>query len=113
MKITLRATNTFESPFWDNDGNELGSYNSITINEKEYKINFKGFKQWYAKSNQYDPWLCAEEFNSEGMEKWVSRGYEFAVMLRELMPQEIEIYYGFIMNLGGDWRLCTSLITSK
>ena len=113
MKIILHATNTFESPFWDGASNELGTYKSFIFENKEYKIKFKGFKQWYAKSNQYDPFLFEEDFNPEGMDKWISKGYEFAMMLRELLPKEIEVCYGFYQYLAGEWRFCSSNVDIK
>ena len=113
MKLFFQAINTFESPFTDENYNNLGTYKSLSIDGNKYSIKLKGFKKWYEKSNQYDPYYCMEDFNPEGIEEWIEQGYEYAVLIEEMLPDNIEMYYGFIKFIANDWRTCYTKIQGK
>ena len=45
-------------------------------------------------------------------DNWVNQGYQYAVMLRELLPNDIKVYYAFWKDFGDkNWRYCKAYIS--
>ena len=63
--------------------------------------------------SSFDPYSDVEkEFNAIGFDEWVNQGYKYAVMLREFLPKDIDVYYGFWKDFGdNNWRYCKAYIT--
>jgi hypothetical protein len=113
-KVILHAEDTYSGPFWDEDSCEIGRTDALYIDKKEYKVDFPGFKEWYNKADKYDPFTDVEVFQKEGFDEWVNQGYFYAVMLRNMLPLDIDVYYGFWKDFGdGNWRYCKAYITKK
>ncbi len=110
-QVTLHAETTSAGPFWDGFCN-IGEYNELWIDDVKYDITFPRFKEWYNQADKFDPYSDVDVFQINGFDDWVNQGYEYAVMLRKLLPKEIDVYYGFWKDFGdGYWRYCRAYIT--
>lgn len=110
--VILHAGDTCSGPFWDADNCEIGRYDSFSIGGTEYKITFSGFREWYEQADRFDPYTDVEVFNIDGFDDWVNQGYTFAVMLRKILPKEVDVFYAFWKNFGdGNWRYCKAYIS--
>lgn len=111
-RIILHADCTSSGPFWENDFCEIGRTDAFYIDNKEYKVDFPRFNEWYNKADMYYPFNDVEEFQKEDFDEWVKQGYFYAVMLRKMLPLDIDVYYGFWKDFGdGYWRYCKAYIT--
>ncbi|MBP3671073.1 MAG: hypothetical protein J6J06_03825 [Bacteroidaceae bacterium] len=110
-QVTLHAETTYTGPFWDGFC-EIGDCYTLWIDEDKYDINFPGFKEWFMQADKYDPYSDVDKFQIDGFDNWIKQGYQYAVMLRNLLPIEIDVYYGFWNNFGdNNWRYCKAYIT--
>lgn len=111
--VVLHAESTFVGPFWEeNDFCNLGDIDEFWIDDIKYNVDFPGFKDWFMKSDMYDPYSDIDVFTLDGFDEWVNQGYIYATMLRELLPKEITVFYGFWKNFGDDnWRYCKAYIS--
>ena len=110
-KVTLHAETTYAGPFWDGFCN-IGEYNELWIDDERYDITFPGFKEWYLQADKFDPYSDVDIFQINDFDDWINKGYEYAVMLRKLLPKEIDVFYGFWKDFGdGDWRYCKAYIS--
>ena len=111
-QVILFAENTFVGPFWENSFCNIGEYNELWIEDVKYDIDFPGFKEWYMQADMFDPYSDVEcEFNVAGFDNWVNQGYKYAIMLRELLPADITVYYAFWKDFGdNNWRYCSAYI---
>ena len=112
-QVILHAESAYVGPFWENDFCNIGDYNELWIDDVKYEIDFPGFKEWFLQADQFDPYSDVEkEFNAIGFDEWVNQGYKYAVMLREFLPKDIDVYYGFWKDFGdNNWRYCKAYIT--
>ena len=112
--IIFMAEDTYSDLFWDEDGAGMGDYESFFIDDKEYELSsLKGLKEWYLQADKYDPLTDVTTFTTEGREEWINQGYEYVKQLREMIPKDINLYYGFWHQFGdGNWRYCKAYISS-
>ena len=114
VNIIFETDTSYSNIFWDEDGCEIGDFNTIYLENKEV-INLPdiaGLKEWHSKTDIYDPYTSHTEFQIDGFEDWVNEGYRFAMQIRKLLPDYVSLYYGFWHNFGdNEWRYCKSLIT--
>lgn len=112
-QVILFAENSCVGPFWENGFCNIGDCNELWVDDVMYRIDFPGFKEWYMQADKYDPYSDVEvKFNAAGYDDWVKQGYKYAVMLRKLLPQEIDVYYAFWKDFGDNqWRYCKAYIT--
>ena len=111
--IKLMAEDTFAPLVWDDEDCGIGDYESFFIDEEEYSLtSLEGIKEWFSKTDKYDPYTVIAQFTIEGMEEWINQGYEYAKKIRAMIPKNIELYYCFWHQFGdGKWRHCEAYIT--
>lgn len=112
--IVFHAEDTFSPLLWDNedDFTEVGDTSSFYIDGKEYSLDFlRGLKEWFQKADMYDPYTDVAQFTQDGMEQWINEGYEFAKQINEILPRDVDMYYGFWHQFGdGKWRFCKAYL---
>ena len=110
--ITFMAEDTFSDLFWDEDGAGCGDCESFFINDDEFKLSsLKGLKEWFMQADKYDPFTDVSKFNTEGREEWINQRYKYAKQIREMIPKDIKLYYGFWHQFGdGKWIYCKACI---
>jgi hypothetical protein len=92
----------------------IGDCDGVWIDETFYKIEFPGFVDWYRKADIFDPYSDVATFQTNGFEEWINQGYEYAVMLREMLPSDVDVYYGFWKDFGDKrWIFCKAYIVKK
>jgi len=113
--IVIGPDTTYSPLFWDEDDVAIGDYDLFFIGDEEYSTSFLvGLKEWFMQVDKYAPYTDIAEFTTEGMEEWINQGYEFAKQLREIIPKEIKVYYGYWHQFGdGQWRWCKAFISQK
>ena len=112
--VILHAEDTYSGPFWDDDSCMIGDCDGVWIDETFYKIEFPGFVDWYRKADIFDPYSDVTIFQTNGFEEWINQGYEYAVMLREMLPSDVDVYYGFWKDFGDKrWIFCKAYIVKK
>lgn len=111
--IVFMAEDTFSPLFWDEDDVGIGDDKSFYIGDDEYSISLLiGIKEWFMQADKYDPYTDVTQFTTEGMEDWINQGYEYAKLLRSIIPRSIDLYYGFWHQFGdGRWRCCRAYIS--
>ena len=108
--ITLHADDVTFGPFQDELG-YIGNSKEIQIDNKLYTIDFPGFHSWLKNIRRYSPYSNPKGFSTDGLEVWINQGYNYAIMLRKLLPHHIDVYYGFWKDFGdGTWRFCKTQI---
>ena len=109
-EVLLHAETTSSGPFWDGFC-EIGRSDGFDVDGQFFDTNFPGFKEWYLKADQFDPYSDVGVFNPDGYESWVNQGYEYAVMVRKIVPRGINVYYGFWKEFGdNEWLFCKTYI---
>ena len=85
-----------DSLFWGRDKNGYGACyggtdSFITNTAGEIKLDsIKGLREWY---DEYDASESPHNWNSKRWKDWLERGYAFALQVRELLPDTIDLYY--------------------
>lgn len=73
VNIVFEADTCYCGIFWDEDGCEIGDFNTIYL-ENDEVINLPdipGIKEWHSKADIYDPYPSYTEFQIDGYEDWV------------------------------------------
>jgi hypothetical protein len=111
--IKFMAEDSFAPLFWDDEACGIGDEESFYIGDIEYPLSsLEGIKEWFLKADKYDPYTDVTQFTTEGMEDWINQGYEYAKLLRSIIPRSIDLYYGFWHQFGdGRWRCCRAYIS--
>ena len=111
--VRFMATDTFSPLFWDDEDVGIGYDFCFYIGDEEYDFSsFVGIKEWFQKTDKYDPYTDIEEFTIVGMEEWINQGYEYAKQILKILPKDIKLYYCFWHNFGdGKWRHCEAYIS--
>lgn len=111
----MHAEDTFAPLFWDDEDNGIGDVDSFEIEGKEYSLSsLKGLKEWFSQADKFDPYTDVSTFTTEGMESWINEGYEFALQINNMLPTEIELYYGYWHQFGDKkWRFCKAYISKN
>lgn len=115
-KLIVFGPDTTYSPlFWDENDVAIGDYDYFFIGDEEYSTSsIVGLKEWYMQADKYDPYTDIAEFTTEGMDEWINRGYELVKQIRLMIPQDVELYYGYWHQFGdGKWRWCKAYISDK
>lgn len=108
--ITLHADDMILGPFQDEFGH-IGNSKKIQIDDKLYTVDFPNFHSWLKQTRKYSPYSNPKGFTTDGLEEWINQGYNYAIMLRRLLPSHIDVYYGFWKDFGdGTWRFCKTQI---
>lgn len=112
-QVILHAETTYVGPFGEDGFCNIGEYNELWIDGVKYDIDFPGFKEWFFQADKFDPYSDEEdEFNVEDFDNWVNQGYQYAIMLRKLLPKDIKVYYAFWKDFGDkNWRYCKAYIS--
>ena len=82
--------------FWNRDktgdGACCGDFDSIfTETVGEIKLDsIKGLREWY---DEYDSTDSPHNWNSKRWKNWLERGYSFALQVRKLLPDTIDLFY--------------------
>lgn len=82
--------------FWGRDKNGYGACcggadSFITNTAGEIRLDsIKGLREWY---DEYDASELPHNWNSKQWKDWHERGYAFALQVRELLPDAIDLYY--------------------
>lgn len=110
--IVFEAWDTFSPLFWNEEDEGIGDTDSFFLGDEEYSVfPIKGLKEWFGKADEYDPHTDVTQFTTKGMEEWINQGYEFATQILEIIPEDIDLYYGFRHQFGdGRWRYCRAYI---
>ena len=46
------------------------------------------------------------------MEDWINQGYEYATQVNKMLPQDINLYYGYWHQFGdGKWIYCKAYLS--
>lgn len=108
--ITLDADDMTLGPFQDEFG-YIGNSEEMEIDSKRYIVDFPGFNNWLKKARKYSPYSNPKGFSIDGLEEWINQGYNYAIMLRKLLPPHIDVYYGFWKDFGnGIWQFCKTYV---
>ena len=82
--------------FWGRDKDGYGfccggtdSFDTETAGEINLK-SIKGLREWY---NEWDSASIPNKWTKKQWNKWYERGYAFALQIRELLPDTIDLYY--------------------
>mgnify|MGYP004444313405 FL=1 len=95
-KIIMCAEDTCSPLFWDEENVGIGEYDLLYVGDDEISLSaISGLKEWYKQADKFDPYSEIAQFTTEGMEEWINQGYEYAKQLRKMIPNDIELYYGF------------------
>ena len=110
--IIFMAEDTFSSLIWDDEDCGIGDVDCFRIGDKEYSLeSLEGIKEWLYQADKYDPYSDVTDFQVEGMEEWINKGYQYALQVRDILPDYIALYYGFWHQFGdGKWRYCRAYI---
>ena len=110
--IIFMAEDTFSSLIWDDEDCGIGDVDCFRIGDKEYSLeSLEGIKEWLYQADKYDPYSDVTDFQVEGMEEWINKGYQYALQVRDILPDNIALYYGFWHQFGdGKWRYCRAYI---
>ena len=113
--IRFMAEDTFSPLLWDEEDAGIGDYKSFFIGDEEYSLSsFEGLEEWYLQADKYDPYTDVDKFTIEGMEAWINKGYEYVKQLRKMLPNDIDLYYGFWHKfIDNHWRFCKAYIAKE
>ena len=113
--VVMEPDTTYSPLFWDDDGVAIGDYDTFFIGNEEYSTSsIEGLKEWFLKTDKYDPYTDVAQFTTEGMDEWINQGYEYAKKICAMIPKEIKFYYGYWHQFGdGQWRCCKAYISPK
>ena len=113
--IIFKAEDTFSSLFWDDEDCGIGDVDCFWIGDKEYSLeSLEGIKGWFYQADKYDPYSDVTDFQVEGMEEWINKGYQYALQVRDILPDNIALYYGFWHQFGdGKWHYCRAYISNN
>ena len=106
--IVMHAQDTFSPLFWDDEDCDIGDYTTLYLGDHEISLSrLIGLKEWFLQADKYDPYTDISTFNPEGMEDWINQGYEYATQVNKMLPQDINLYYGYWHQFGdGKWIYC-------
>ena len=109
------AEDTFSSLIWDDEDCGIGDVDCFWIGDKEYSLeSLEGIKEWFYQADKYAPYSDVTDFQVEGMEEWINKGYQYALQVRDILPDYIALYYGFWHQFGdGKWRYCRAYISNN
>ena len=113
--VVFMAEDTFSSLLWDDEDAGIGDVEHLWIGDKEYSLeSLEGIKEWFYKADKYDPYSDVTDFQVEGMEEWINQGYRYALQVRDMLPEDIALYYGYWHQFGdGKWRYCRAYISNR
>ena len=113
--IVMHAESTFAPLFWDDEDVGIGEYDCISIGNEELLLDIiDGLKEWFLQSDKYDPYTDVSTFTTIGMDAWINKGYEYALQINQLLPKDIDLYYGYWHQFGdGIWRYCKAYIKKE
>ena len=113
--IIFMAEDTFSSLIWDDEDCGIGDVDCFRIGDKEYSLeSLEGIKEWFYQADKYDPYSDVTDFQVEGMEEWINKGYQYALQVRDILPDNIALYYGFWHQFGdGKWRYCRAYLSNN
>ena len=112
VSIVMWPDTTYAAIFWSEEGAAIGDYDYFLIGDEEYSTSsIVGLKEWFKHADKYDPYTDIAEFTTEGMEEWINQGYKYAKQLRAIIPEDIDVYYGYWHQFGDNhWRWCKAYI---
>ena len=113
--IIFMAEDTFSPLIWDDEDCGIGDVDCFRIGDKEYSLeSLEGIKEWFYQADKYDPYSDVTDFQVDGMEEWINKGYQYALQVRDILPDNIALYYGFWHQFGdGKWRYCRAHISNN
>lgn len=113
--VVFMAEDTCSSLIWDDEDCGIGDVDFFWIGDKEYSLeSLEGIKEWFYQADKYDPYSDVTDFQVEGMEEWINKGYQYALQVRDILPDNIALYYGFWHQFGdGKWRYCRAYISNN
>ena len=113
--IIFMAEDTFSSLIWDDEDCGIGDVDCFWIGDKEYSLeSLEGIKEWFYQADKYAPYSDVTDFQVEGMEEWINKGYQYALQVRDILPDNIALYYGFWHQfVDGKWRYCRAHISNN
>lgn len=80
--------------FWHQDGGCCGNCERFFTDRQHLTIEvsgIKGLKEWYQRFD--DEKYPAYEWSEKEYTEWVAEGWRYAYQVRELLPDEIDMYY--------------------
>lgn len=102
--------------FWDGHCS-IGDYClQLDWNHKSYDLRgIEGLEEWFWEGDEkYDPCMYDEEdaaYTAPGREEWTNKGCELAIKVRQVLPKDLEFYYGFYYQFEKDlWLECYAYI---
>ena len=110
--IVMNTRDTFSTLFWDDNGCGIGEYGVLDIGDDEISLSeVSGLKEWFRQADKYDPFTVVCQFTNEGMKEWINQGYEYAKQIRKIIPEDIDLYYGFLHQFDdNEWCYCKAYI---
>lgn len=113
--VVFRAEDTYSELIWDDEDVGIGDIDSFWIGDKEYSLkSLDGLKEWFYQADKYDPFSEVADFQLEGMEEWINKGYYYALQVREMLPENIGLYYSYWHQFGDEhWKWCKAWINNR
>ena len=113
--VVFMAEDTFSSLLWDDEDAGIGDVEHFWIGAKEYSLeSLVGLKEWFYKADKYGPYTDVTDFQVERMEEWINQGYRYALQVRDILPENIALYFGYWHQFGdGKWRFCRAYISNR
>ena len=109
----MHAQDTFSPLFWDDEDCDIGDYTTLYLGDHEISLSrLIGLKEWFLQADKYDPYTDISTFNPECMDDWINQGYEYATQVNKMLPQDINLYYGYWHQFGdGKWIYCKAYLS--
>ena len=102
LYVKMEPDDDSNTVFWDEGGSAMGTIDELTIykGKKSQKINLtefvwhKAMTEWHKffQENIHDEY---KNINNTGWLKWWSKGWGLAKEVRKLLPEDVELTYGY------------------